>query len=279
MEKILTFDKIKNHDDMMQCLTILSDRYPNLAITVLGHSIFNREIPMISLGEGSKTVVYIGAFCGTDLISSVILLRFVNEYCEMLKNGRKIYNIQLDHLTQNRKIYIIPMVNPDGINYVTQGVDAKNPFYRRICELSNDHNFSNWKYNGRGVDLRTNFLTPMEPEPEISAVSGLLKFDENIKLVIEFACGKNTIVYSDQNAAVNKSSITRFLGRMSSMALSQKSYLNHSGDLIDYCNQECGISAYSIFVEGNTKNKSKQYNAFHAYSNIREMLFTAPTLI
>ena len=277
MEKILSFDKIKCYDDMMQCLTVLCERYSDMSVTVLGHSIFNREIPMVSLGEGTKTVVYVGAMHGTDLISSIILLRFINEYCEVLKRGSKIYNIQLYHLVQNRKICIIPMMNPDGVEYVERGVDVENPFYDNICKLNKSDDFSGWRYNARGVDLTNNFLTPMEPET--SSLAGFLRFNINIKLALELACGDNRIIYSPQNRMGFATGLPKFLSRVSSMVLSQKALQRSDVDLIDFCNQECGFPAYSILFGNQFQRERGVSDIFQTYSRLRELLFVTPTII
>jgi len=278
-KKILTFDKVTDYEDMMEYLDILCNRYSYMEITTLGHSIFNKKIPMISLGEGKKTVVYVGAISGTDIISSILLLRFVNEYCEIYRSGGSVYNLKLEYLAQNRKICIIPMINPDGVNYVAQGVDPQNPFYDRLIDLNGNNDFSQWRYNGRGVDLRCNFATPMEPEPEISALEGILRFDMNIKLLLEFGQGGDRISYVSQGSTNILSSTARFLGRISGMALSPKSEQDSAENLIGFCNRECGIPACSVFFKDHLKSTNDRINIFKTYAGLRELLFMAPTLI
>lgn len=278
-KKILTFDKVHCYEDMMGYLDVLCNRYSYMEITTLGHSIFNRKIPMISLGEGKKTVVYVGAVLGTDIISSIVLLRFINEYCEIYRSGGSVYNLKLEYLSQNRKICIIPMLNPDGVDYVAQGVNVQNPFYERLVGVNGNNNFSQWRHNARGVDLRNNFDTPMEPEPETSALQGILRFDANIKLLLEFGCGGDRISYVSQGSTNNLLSTAKVLGRVCGMALSPQNAQDYSGNLISFCDRECGIPAYSVFFKDSSKIINDRMNIFKTYAGLRELLFMAPALI
>lgn len=57
----------------------------------------------------------------------------------------------------NGTIYIIPVVNIDGVALCIDGVDTTNEFADNLLELNNHNNFSLWKANARGVDLNVNF--------------------------------------------------------------------------------------------------------------------------
>ena len=79
---ILDYPISLDHTRMMQYITCFKERYPFLQVQNIGTSVLGKNIPLLSLGEGDKCVFYIGAQNGMDWITSIILLRFVNEYAE-----------------------------------------------------------------------------------------------------------------------------------------------------------------------------------------------------
>lgn len=53
---------------------------------------------------------------------------------------------------------VVPMVNPDGVNLLINGLPEEEPYRSRVLEINNGStNFSNWKANIRGVDLNNQF--------------------------------------------------------------------------------------------------------------------------
>ena len=94
---------------MVECLNELCSRYANINVTSIGTSILGKSIPMICMGKGPKKTIYVGAIHGTDSLCASLLLRFINEYCEIRVNRRKIFNLNTIHIDESRAICIIPM--------------------------------------------------------------------------------------------------------------------------------------------------------------------------
>lgn len=286
-KRILDFDETMDYADMMRCLDILCDRYDgDISVISIGKSIFGREIPMICLGKGKKEILYVGAARGTDILCTSLLLRFINEYCEIRKSNRRIYNLNLRQLEENRTVCVIPMLNPDGVDYVVNGVNKDNPFYSRLLSYNHGNNdFSMWEANGRGVDLCNNFATDSnigfesmpESEPESGALGGIMRFNPNIKLLLEFRHGCGRIVYTSMSRVERERSIAQYMGRISGFAIGEADLEQCSGSLMAFGSEVQGIPSYTVFC-GET-NSGGAHNFFKTYVGTRELMFVAPIAV
>ena len=124
--KAFDFKIEMDHQTMMEQLNRLSDTYDFLSITTLGESILGRSIPLVSLGEGKKVVFYVGAHHGTEWLTSSLLLRFIREYCILKQSQGFIYKYNMEYLYKKYTFYVVPMLNPDGVEYQIHGVDSEN---------------------------------------------------------------------------------------------------------------------------------------------------------
>lgn len=62
---------------------------------------------------------------------------------------------------------MVPMVNPDGVDLVINGLPSEEPYRSQVLEINRGStNFSGWKANIRGVDLNDQFPALWEKEVE-----------------------------------------------------------------------------------------------------------------
>ena len=98
---LLDFPSPMDHEAMMRCLDLFTRRYDFLSVYPMGTSLHGRTIPMVRIGneKASRTVLYVGAHHGMEWITTILLLRFINEYCEHYKGHRSIFNINPEYPT------------------------------------------------------------------------------------------------------------------------------------------------------------------------------------
>lgn len=108
-----------NYSLMSQNLFILKSLYPFFKIQVAGKSILSKNIYVVKLGSGSKEVFYSGSIHANEWITSTLLMKFIEDYCIAYSNNSKLYGYSVRDLFNSVSIYIMPMVNPDGVDLVT----------------------------------------------------------------------------------------------------------------------------------------------------------------
>ena len=78
-KNILGYTEPMDYELMMAYINEFSERYKLMSISSVGESIMGRSIPIITLGEGAKAALYVGAHHGMEWITTVLLLRFIHE--------------------------------------------------------------------------------------------------------------------------------------------------------------------------------------------------------
>lgn len=135
----------------------LKKKYNFLGFGNIGYSVLGKPIPYIRLGIGAKEVMYSASFHANEWITSVVLMKFVEDYARSYEQNGFIYGYNTRELFNNTSIYIVPMVNPDGVDLVTGVIPENTGRYNQFKDIS--LNFPNipfpsgWKANFNGVDL------------------------------------------------------------------------------------------------------------------------------
>ena len=289
---------------MMRYIDVMCDRYRFMSMNYIGESIFGRGIPMLTLGNGSKQVMYVGGLSGIDTLSTMMLLRFTNEYCEIKKRGGRIYNYSVEYLFATRRICIVPMLDVDGIEININGVSEENILKDRLLNMNGSEDFSLWSANGRGVALNRNFNCGFaeyksavntagmctgapdgycgecpESEPETGALCSNIRYSGELRLALSLGRGGEKILYKTKvGTPVRGKSLAEAMARMSGYKLQDESDLADTyGSFFGWCTEELSIPAFDVRC-GNLNAKYPE-SYFELYARVREILFTLPALI
>ena len=143
---------------MMNDIRQLQTVYPFLLVSTIGNSVENRPIPEILIGSGEKSVHYNASFHANEWITTPVLLTFLNDYALALTNQTPIRGLDIFPLYLQTSLSLVPMVNPDGVDLVLNGLPDGSPWKSKVLEWNNgSSDFSGWKANIRGVDLNDQF--------------------------------------------------------------------------------------------------------------------------
>lgn len=303
--RILDLRFSMDHKAMTAVLEELSSRYPFLSLAVIGQTILGKPIYMIRLGDGAekqKSVLYIGAHHGMEWITASLLLRFVNEYCELLKSDGIAEGIRAKHLYEGRTVCVVPMLNPDGVDYAIHGVSDENPLRERLVRMNGgSEDFSHWQANARGVDLNHNYNAGFadykkieaeleigdgaptrfsgsapESEPETAYLCNYLRFNDPFDGVLTLHTQGEEIYYKSGEVTVPESErLAKYLSRACGYRLSVPEGPAAYGGFTDWYIREFGKPSFTLEC-GTGSNPLPVAQLPMMYLRLRRALFGFP---
>ena len=142
-----------------QILQTLSDAYPFLQTELLARTAFGRPIYAASLGRGPRRVLYSAAHHANEWLTATVLLKFIEDYAEALQNDGTIGGVNARALFESATVFLVPMVNPDGVDLVTgTATEQEREEARSLAAFYPNIPFPDgWKANLKGVDLNLQY--------------------------------------------------------------------------------------------------------------------------
>lgn len=126
-----------NSNILRRNLTLLLRQYPFINVQTVGTSVLNKNIYVIKLGNGTKNVFYSASIHANEWITSTLLMKFVEDYCIAYVNNTNLYSYSIRELFNSCSIYIMPMVNPDGVDLVTGNISTVSFSYQKALHIAN----------------------------------------------------------------------------------------------------------------------------------------------
>ncbi|SHJ57009.1 gamma-D-glutamyl-{L}-meso-diaminopimelate peptidase I . Metallo peptidase. MEROPS family M14C [Hathewaya proteolytica DSM 3090] len=138
--------------------------YPFLQVGTIGESVLGKKMYYLRLGTGEKEVGYNGAHHAIEWITSTFLMKFIEEFSKVYSKKQEFFGYSPEKIWNEASMYIVPMVNPDGVDLVINGVEESNPYYDKLIKWNKgSKDFSTtWSANIRGVDLNHNYDASFE---------------------------------------------------------------------------------------------------------------------
>ena len=131
---------------------------PFINVFSIGKSVEDRDILCLKFGKGSKKIFLNGANHSLEWITSSLLLSYVNDFSHHLKTEEDFSGYDILDIYKKVSFYVVPMVNPDGVEIVLHGLDKLCENYNLIKKALDRKNAKKvWQSNINGVDLNHNY--------------------------------------------------------------------------------------------------------------------------
>ena len=155
-------------------LEALSAAYPFLQTELLARTAFGRPITGASMGRGDRRVLYSAAHHANEWLTATVLLKFLEDYAQALETDGTIAGVSARELYETATIFLVPMVDPDGVDLVTGAVTEKEREQARaLAEFYPNIPFPDgWKANLSGVDLNLQYPAGWLTAREIKFAQG-----------------------------------------------------------------------------------------------------------
>lgn len=272
---VVTTDAGYTHEVLMRNIEGLKARYPSLAVGTIGKSVLGKSLYALRLGRGENRVAYNAAHHALEWITSPVLMKFAEDSLKAcaLKQPLDGYNMQ--KLWTDSSVWLVPMVNPDGVDLVIDGLSRNNPYYDRLIQWNGgSSDFSQvWEANIRGVDLNHNYNAAWEQskqaeeslgitgpgptrysgpypvsEPETRAMVSFTR-SRKIRLAMAYHAQGSVIYWNFQNlASPEAKEIGENLSRISGYSLEEASGVASYAGYKDWYIQEFRDPGYTIEV-------------------------------
>lgn len=161
LRKIVQPDRVYSYDDMASDLDALKACYSFIMRGgSIGKTVEGRNIEAVKLGRGSHKIFVGAAFHAREYITTNYVMYFLDKFARAYANGDSIDGYDVREILDNVTFYVVPMVNPDGVNIVQNGFESSQ--FKDSLERMHYRNYiepvhRSWKANARGVDLNRNF--------------------------------------------------------------------------------------------------------------------------
>ncbi|HOQ06675.1 MAG TPA: M14 family metallopeptidase [Clostridiales bacterium] len=172
---VVTLDVAPTYEIVQRQIEGLKARYPFLETGSIGKSVLGRELYYVRLGRGSREVSYNASHHANESITTPVLMKFIENYAKAYAAGGSIQGYNIRELSDLASIYIIPLVNPDGVDLVAYWPNYDDPAFTNAARLNRTGLPlpSVWKANIRGVDLNLNYPAEWEKEKQEELENGI----------------------------------------------------------------------------------------------------------
>ena len=160
-----------DYEKLVEVMSALDSRYAR--VFSFGESVQGRRLFCAAIGEGEKKIFLNGAHHSLEWITASLLANFCVDYTSALAGDSDFEWAVASELYKKCTYYIAPMINPDGVNIVVNGLTPDNPHYMSVTEMLDGQNVSEvWQANINGVDLNHNYDALFYEYARIAAEEG-----------------------------------------------------------------------------------------------------------
>ena len=157
----------------------LTARYPFLHVETVGASAMGKPLEAVYTGVGTTEVFYNASHHANEWITSTLVMRYLENYAHAIVTGGTIAGEDAARLYAGTKLYLLPLVNPDGVDLVTGALPTEDSYYTRARAMADYYPAipfpEGWKANIAGVDLNLSYPAGWEQARRIKFAQGFTR--------------------------------------------------------------------------------------------------------
>ncbi len=139
----------------------LARTYPFVRTELLGRTAFGRPLRTLVIGTGPRKVLYTAAHHANEWITALVLLKFAEDLALAIQADAQLGGFPARELAEKATIYMVPLVDPDGVDLVTGAIQPGSFQYEVARGLADNYPQipfpDGWKANLLGVDLNLQY--------------------------------------------------------------------------------------------------------------------------
>ena len=163
----------------LELIRQITDTYPFVRSQIIGTTAFGRPIPALVVGTGPRKVLYTASHHANEWITSYILLKFAEELAAAIGSNGRVYGVPAKNIAAAATIYLVPLVNPDGVDLVTGAIAPGSLEYAIAAGLADNYPAipfpDGWKANLLGVDLNLQYPAGWQQARQIKFAQGFTR--------------------------------------------------------------------------------------------------------
>ncbi len=297
MQRIVTAQQADS-GSVRGLINTLRGRFGFLEAMPIGQSVLGRDIQGLILGNGRERILYAAGFHAQEWITSLVLLRLIEDLCVALEKGGNIADIRVPEALVGRSLVFVPQVNPDGVDIAIHGSGSAGKYAAMVRELGGNRP-GEWQANARGVDINHNFdagwetIREMEikngisspsprqwcgeapeSEPETAALTALCRRADFRHVLALHSQGEEIFWRYGDRTPTNARVMAEVMAASARYTVSQPEGMASHGGFKDWFIQQTGKPGFTIEL-GKGENPLPLEDFENIYAKVHEMLLLA----
>lgn len=169
--------ELPDSDTVYREMNKLAGKYAFVTLSEFGKSVMGKPLLYICAGSGPRHVFYSASHHANEWITTLVLLKFMNELFEKSRTNGQIGGFNAKDLLAETTLCFAPQVNPDGVDLVL-GKLSNARYYEQAKKIAGNYPFipfpSGWKANIEGTDLNLQYPANWEKAKQIKFGLGFL---------------------------------------------------------------------------------------------------------
>lgn len=153
--------QVYSYKTMLKDASELARMYPDLIrLSFIGKSVENRDLLLLEVGKGKNKIFVCGTHHAREYIATTYLMYAIDRYAYAYRTSSEWSGYDVRDILDKVTFCIVPMVNPDGVNLVQNGLySSLHADEIKKMKLVDDekYGYTSWKANVHGVDVNWNY--------------------------------------------------------------------------------------------------------------------------